>query len=96
LIARLLGAFAFALVGIFLASAAARGLMDVLMGEAVEESGATALPSRRSGLSMKLPNGRHLEFILWNPWAPLQAGLRYRVTYGRFSRVLVRPPVAER
>jgi hypothetical protein len=92
---RLPGAALFALLGGFLAWAASLALRDVARGEALRESGAVALASRRSGLSLRLPSGGFAEFILWNPWERLEPGARYRVTYGRFSRVLVEPPERE-
>ena len=92
---QILGVHFFLALGLFLAGAAGRGLMDAVVGHALEGQGALALPSRRSGLSMQLPSGAYLEFILWNPWEPLRPGVPYKVSYGRYSRVLVRPPAPE-
>jgi hypothetical protein len=93
--ARLLGAVLFAVGGSFPAAAAYLGLADALLGEALEASGARPLASRRSGYSLRLPGGRFVEYVLFNPWGPLDAGRTYRVTFGRYSSVLVAPPVAE-
>ena len=79
----------------FLVRTARMALVDVLVGRAVREEGARALPSRWAGHSLQLPSGRFVEFILWNPWQPLVAGRRYTVTFGQSSGVLVEPPVPE-
>jgi len=86
----------FVLLGAFLAWAGLMAWLDALIGGAVTASGARALPSRRAGHSLRLPDGHFVEFILHNPWAPLVPGRIYNVTYGRFSRVLVAPPVEGR
>ena len=65
------------------------------MGEALTEQGVTALPSRRSGLSMRAPSGRSLEFVLWNPWPKLAHGARYTITFGRHSGIIVAKPEVE-
>jgi hypothetical protein len=95
LIFRVLAAAVFGVIALFLAGSAMRGVFDVVLGQALQATGVVALPSRRSGLSMRLPDGRLLEFILWNPWEPLRADVTYSVTYGKFSGVLVRPPLPE-
>ncbi|MHB8875937.1 MAG: hypothetical protein ACYC8T_19790 [Myxococcaceae bacterium] len=79
----------------FLGFAASLALADALLGRAVEEPGAVALASTRSGYSLPLPSGRFAEFLLFNPGPPLRAGVRYRVLIGRYSRVLVAAPVEE-
>ncbi|HYV49428.1 MAG TPA: hypothetical protein VFA20_31430 [Myxococcaceae bacterium] len=90
------------LVGLFLAGlgayvawAASLGLRDSALGRAERATGAVALQSRRAGYSLQLPDGSFVEFILWNPWQPLVPGQRYTVTFGRHSKVLVRPPEPE-
>jgi hypothetical protein len=83
---------AFALLSAFLAWAACLAFADAVVGQAEQRRGAVALPSRRSGYSLRLPDGRYVEFILHNPWGPLGSGRAYTVTFGRFSRVLVAPP----
>jgi hypothetical protein len=71
------------------------GLHDAFTGKAVEIVGAEALASRRSGHSLRLPDGHFAEFVLFNPYAPLIAGRRYTVVIGRRSRVVVAPPREE-
>ncbi len=78
----------------FIAWAAALGLLDAAIGKSVTEAGATVLKNRKSGYSMRVPSGRFVEFVLWNPWEPLRPDATYTVTYGRFSGVLVAPPEA--
>lgn len=85
----------FVLMAVFLLWAARLGLVDALSGRAERSTGAVALHSRRAGYSLQLPDGRFVEFILWNPWQPIHPGRRYTVTFGRRSRVLVRPPEPE-
>ncbi len=82
-------------LALFLAWAAGLAFLDAARGRTVEESGAVALESRRAGHSLRLTSGRFVEFILWNPWSPLVPDARYRVRYGRHSRVLVAPPERE-
>jgi hypothetical protein len=82
-------------LGAYVAWAASLGLRDAALGHAQRASGAVALQSRRAGYSLQLEDGSFVEFILWNPWKPLVPGRRYTVTYGRHSKVLVRPPEAE-
>jgi hypothetical protein len=60
----------------------------------VTEAGATVLKNRKQGYSMRVPSGRYVEFILFNPWEPLRPEATYTVTYGRFSGVLVARPEA--
>jgi hypothetical protein len=79
----------------FLVWAAGTGLLDAALGRAVEVSGAVALRSRRSGYSLQLPDGHFAEFPLFNPGSRLEPGHRYRVTVGRYSRVIVEPPRPE-
>lgn len=92
---RILGGLAFGRLVLFLAWAGARGLADAALGRAERASGAVALQSRRAGYSLQLPDGRFLEFILWNQWEALVPGERYTVTFGRRSQVLVRAPERE-
>jgi hypothetical protein len=91
-----LGVFGFAVLTTrFLGWAAGLALLDAVQGRAERSSGATPLPSRRSGRSLRLSSGRFVEYILVNPWQPLEQGARYTVTYGRRSGVLVAPPERE-
>ncbi len=92
--ARVLGLLC-ALPGPFLVWAASTGLLDALAGRAVEVTGAVALQSRRSGYSLKLPDGHFAEFPLFNPYPALEPGRRYGLTLGRWSRVIVEPPRPE-
>jgi len=92
--ARVLGLVC-ALPGPFLVWAASTGVLDAALGKAVEVSGAVALQSRRSGYSLRLPDGRFAEFPLFNPGPKLEPGRRYGVTVGRWSRVIVEPPRPE-
>jgi len=92
---RALAAFFLLGLGGFVAWASALGCLDVLRGRADRTAGAEALESRRAGHSLRLPDGRFVEFILWNPWQPLVPGRRYTVTFGRHSKVLVRAPEPE-
>ncbi len=85
----------FGSLGLFLAWAAGCGFADAIIGKSVTETGAVALRSRRSGLSVRLAGGRYAEFILFNPWDPLTPDAKYTVTIGRFSRVIVRRPEPE-
>jgi hypothetical protein len=41
------------------------------------------------------PDGRFVAYVLSNPWPALEQGQRYTVTYGKFSRVLVEPPLVD-
>jgi hypothetical protein len=93
--ARLSGVALCAVAAGFLLWAAGLALLDVVKGEALESHGAVALKSRRAGYSLELPSGRFVEYILHNPWQRLTPGKRYTVTYGKYSRVLVAPPVEE-
>ena len=95
LLARLLFTPPLLIITVFLAWTAALAWADVLLGQARVEHGAVPLPTRRSGISMRLPNGRPAEYIFHNPWKQLQQGHRYTVTLGRFSRVMVAEPVDE-
>ncbi len=95
LLARAPAALASAAVALFLLWAAALALLDALQGKAERVQGAVALESRAAGHSLRTPEGKYAEFILWNPWRPLTPGARYTVTIGRFSRVLVSPPELE-
>jgi hypothetical protein len=88
-------ATAFALVGAFLAAGSIRAWADACLAQGCQAEGAVALASRRAGYSLKLPSGRFVEFILFNPWGPLTAGARYTVVYGKYSRILVTPPQPE-
>jgi hypothetical protein len=91
-VVRLLSVF-FALPAWFVGWTALLAFADALLGEAREVTGAIALRSRKAGYSLKLPDGHFAEFILWNPWSvELVPDRPYRVTIGRRSRVMVRPP----
>lgn len=89
---RLAVAVVFALVGLFPASQSRSALLDAVLGEAIVVDGAVALPSRKSGLSFSLPNGRFGEFLLWNSWEPLVPGATYSLVLARRSRVVVERP----
>ena len=80
----------------FLVMAGCRGALDALVGEAVQIDGAVALSSkgRRTGYSVKLPDGRFAEFPLFNPYPALSPGKSYAVVVGRWSNVIVEPPKA--
>lgn len=82
-------------VAIFLGWAASLALLDMALGEAVRATGAAPLKRRWAGHSLKLPDGRFVEYILYNPWQPLRQGETYTVLFGRRSAVLVAPPRAE-
>lgn len=88
--------FLFAVLGAlntaFLAWTTWLALADVVLGQAVEVSGATALPSRKSGISFRLKGGGSAEYLLVNAWEPAQQGRRYGLTIGRFSHVILEPP----
>ena len=94
-LARALAASASAAVALFLVWAASLALLDAVWGRAERIRGAVALESRAAGHSLRTPEGRYAEFILWNPWRPLAPGGRYTVMVGRFSRVIVSPPELE-
>jgi hypothetical protein len=81
-------------LALFMAWAGSLGAADAVIGKSVTEGGATVLKHRRSGYSMRVPSGRFVEFILWNPWDPLLPGSTYTVTYGRYSGVMVARPEA--
>jgi hypothetical protein len=81
-------------LALFMGWAGSLGLADAAAGKSVTEGGATVLKNRRSGYSMRVPSGRFVEYILWNPWDPLLPGSTYTVTYGKFSGVLVARPQA--
>lgn len=95
LLARVSGLGLCGIATLSLAWSAVRGLVDALLGQAVTTPGARPLKSRRAGYSLKLPDGKFVEYVLYNPWPKLEAEQRYTVTYGRYSRVLVAPPVVE-
>ncbi len=78
-----------------MAWAASLGLADVVLGQALVANGAKALKSRRAGYSLRLPSGRFVEYVLYNPWPALAPDATYTVVYGRFSGVLVAPPQPE-
>jgi hypothetical protein len=82
-------------IAAFLASNALKAFADAVLGQVREVHGAEALGSNRSGLSFRLPDGRFAEFVLFNPWQPLVAGRRYTVVIGRWSRVVLAPPILE-
>ncbi|MBE2249584.1 MAG: hypothetical protein IAE78_08535 [Myxococcus sp.] len=91
-VARVVVAGGFGLVGLFPLSQSRAALLDALLGEAVVVEGAVALPSRRSGLSFKLPDGRFGEFLLWNTWSALEPGATYTLVLARRSRAQVAAP----
>lgn len=95
LLARLSGAGLLAIAGASVAWAAGLGLADVVLGQAIVAKGAKPLRSRRAGYSLRLPSGRLVEYVLYNPWPKLAPDATYTVTYGRFSGVLVAPPQPE-
>lgn len=76
----------------FLAWTTWLALADVALGQAVQVSGATALPSRKSGVSFRLEGGGSAEYLLVNSWAPAQQGRRYGLTIGRYSHVILDAP----
>jgi len=78
--------------GAFLVWASMRGFADAVVGESVTEEHAVALKSRRSGVSVRFADGRLAEYILLDSWQPLQPDAKYIVTYGRYSRVIVKRP----
>ena len=82
-------------LALFLVRLARLDFADALSGAAVQVAGAEALASRRAGWSLRLPDGHFAEYVLWNPWEPLQPGRRYTVVHGRRSRVLVARPLPE-
>jgi len=83
------------LIGCFLAWASSLAFIDAIRGHAFRESGAKPLASRWTGRSLRTPSGRFVEFVLWNPWGPLDRDARYTVTYGSRSGVIVERPVRE-
>ncbi len=95
LLARGSGALLLAIAAGSVARAAGLGVADVVMGQALIGNGAKPLESRRSGYSLRLPSGRFVEYVLYNPWPTLSPEATYTVTYGRFSGVLVAPPQLE-
>lgn len=88
------GGAAFSFLGVFIAWAASLGLADAALGQTRTEDGVRVLANRRQGYSMRAPSGRFVEFILFNPWGKLDPAASYRVTYGRYSGVIVVSPVA--
>ena len=92
--ARVLG-LASAFPAPFVLKAGWHGLLDALLGRAVAVDGAVALTpkARRTGFSLKLPDGHFAEFPLFNPGPALTPGKSYAVVVGRWSRVIVEPPV---
>ncbi|MFT3713871.1 MAG: hypothetical protein QM817_39935 [Archangium sp.] len=95
LLARVSGSALLAIGALAIASAALRGLADAILGDAETTRGAKPLKSRRSGYSLQLPNGKFVEYVLYNPWPALAQDQTYTVTYGKFSRVLVARPLPE-
>ena len=95
LLARGSGALLLAIAAGSVARAAGLGVADVVLGQALIGNGAKPLESRRSGYSLRLPSGRFVEYVLYNPWPTLSPEATYTVTYGRFSGVLVAPPQLE-
>ena len=84
-----------AAVALFLAWASSLAFVDAMHGEAIRESGAKPLASRWTGRSLHTPSGRFVEYVLWNPWDPLDPTASYTVTYGARSGVLVKQPEIE-
>jgi hypothetical protein len=95
LLARLSGAAFLVLAASSVGWAAGLGFADALLGQALEGHGAKTLKSRRSGYSLRLPSGRFVEYVLYNPWPALSPEQTYTVVYGRFSGVLVSQPLPE-
>lgn len=87
-------ALVFGAVGLFPLGPARRGLADALDGAAVEVTDAVALDARgrRAGYSLRLPDGRFAEFLLWNPGPALVPGARYRLLLARRSRTIAATP----
>jgi hypothetical protein len=85
----------FVLFGAFLGWAGRFAVADVIRGRTTRVEHAVALPSRRAGYSLRLPDGHYAEFILFNPWGPLAAGRQYTLVMGKHSRVIVEPPLLE-
>ncbi len=83
------------LLALYLGWAASLAMMDVVFGQAIVSAGAAPLEKRWTGYSLRLPTGRHVEYILYNPWQPIEHGTTYTVRYGRHSGVLVAPPEPE-
>jgi hypothetical protein len=76
----------------FLAWTTWLAMADVVFGQAIKVSGATPLPSRRSGISFRLASGGSAEYLLVNAWAPTQQGHSYGLTIGRYSHVIIEEP----
>lgn len=95
LLARASGATLLLIAALSVGWAAGLGLADALVGKALEGRGAAPLKSRRTGYSLRLPSGRFVEYVLYNPWSRLSPEQTYTVVYGRFSGVLVAPPLPE-
>ncbi|MBL8957996.1 MAG: hypothetical protein JNK82_44895 [Myxococcaceae bacterium] len=96
LLTRVVSLVVFGVCTAFLYWTAALALFDAVLGRAVRVTNAVALPPRRlSGVSFRVAGGRPAEFLLYNPWAPLETGAPYSLVVGRWSRVLVEPPVRE-
>ena len=91
LLARGSGAALLAIAAGSVAWTASLGVADVVLGEAIVASGARPLKSRRAGYSLRLPSGRFVEYVLYNPWPTLSPDATYTVVHGRFSGVLVAP-----
>lgn len=86
----------FGVCAAFLYWTAALAFLDALLGRAVRVTGAVALkPRGLSGVSFRVPGSRPAEFLLYNPWQPLETGAPYSVVVGRWSRVIVEPPVRD-
>ncbi len=92
---RALSGIVFAPISAFLGQTTWLAFADAVVGKAVTIQGAVALASRRSGLSLKLPDGHFAEFVLTNPWKALTPHQRYTITIGLWSRVVVAPPQLE-
>jgi hypothetical protein len=91
-----IGGIFFGYLGLFVGWAASLGFADAVIGQTRTEEGVRVLANRKQGYSMRAPSGRFVEFILWNPWGKLDPAAVYRVTYGRYSGVIVEAPRQEK
>ncbi len=95
LLARGSGALLLMVAAASVAWAASLGVADAVLGQAILARGAKPLKSRRAGYSLRLPSGRFVEYVLYNPWPALSTDATYTVVHGRFSGVLVEQPQPE-
>jgi hypothetical protein len=82
----------FAVNTAFLAWTSWLGMADAVLGQAVQVTGATPLPSRKSGISFRLAGGGSAEYLLVNSWAKAVQGHTYGLTIGRYSHVIIEEP----